>query len=68
MKQKKKKRKEQEEYIEGSTNRGTLTTVTRKETTNTKVYDSLGNIVWVPPGFKVVNPGDNLKDGMVIEM
>ena len=55
------------QYIEGSTNGGTLTTVTGNETTNTKVQDSLGNTVWVPAGFKVVNPGDNVEDGIVIE-
>ncbi len=55
------------QYIEGSTNGGTLTTVTGNETENTKVQDSLGNTVWVPAGFKVVNPGDNVEDGIVIE-
>ena len=56
-----------EQYIEGSTNGGTLTTVTGYETTNTKVQDSLGNVITVPAGFKVVNPGDNVEDGIVIE-
>ena len=55
------------QYIEGSTNGGTLTTVTGNETENTKVQDSLGNTVWVPAGFKVVNPGDNVEDGIIIE-
>ena len=55
------------QYIEGSTNGGTLITVTGKETTNTKVQDSLGNVITVPAGFKVVNPGDNVEDGIVIE-
>ena len=56
-----------EQYIEGSTNGGTLTTVSGKETTNTKVQDSLGNIITIPAGFKVVNPGDNVEDGIIIE-
>ena len=56
-----------EQYIEGTTNGGTLTTVTGNETTNTRLQDSLGNTVWVPAGFKVVNPGDNVEDGIVIE-
>ena len=56
-----------EQYIEGSTNGGTLTTVTGNETENTKVQDSLGNTVWVPAGFRVVNPGDNVEDGIIIE-
>ena len=56
-----------EQYIEGSTNGGTLTTVSGNETTNTTVYDSLGNKIVVPAGFRVVNPGDNVEDGIVIE-
>ena len=55
------------QYIEGSTNGGTLTTVTGNETSNTTVQDSLGNKVVVPAGFRVVNPGDNVEDGIVIE-
>ena len=56
-----------EQYIEGSTNGGTLTTVTGNETSNTTVQESLGNKVVVPAGFRVVNPGDNVEDGIVIE-
>ena len=56
-----------EQYIEGSTNGGTLTKVTGKETTNTTVYDSLGNKIVVPAGFRIINPGDNVEDGIVIE-
>lgn len=55
------------QYIDGSTNGGTLTTVTGNETVNTEVYDSLGNKIVVPAGFKVVNPGDNVEDGIIIE-
>ena len=56
-----------EQYIVGRTNGGTLITVTGKENTNTIVYDSLGNKVVVPSGFKIVNPGDNVEDGIIIE-
>ena len=56
-----------EQYIEGLTNGGTLTTVTGNEESNTKVKDSLGNVITVPAGFRVVNPGDNVEDGIVIE-
>ena len=55
------------QYIEGVTNGGTLTTITGNETTNTKVKDSLGNEITVPAGFRIVNPGDNVEDGIVIE-
>ena len=34
---------------------------------NTEFTDSLGNKVIVPAGFKVVNPKDNVEDGIVIE-
>ena len=34
---------------------------------NTEFTDSLGNIVKVPTGFRVVNPEDNVEDGIVIE-
>ena len=46
---------------------GTLGTVTGSETTNTVVKDSLGNIVKVPAGFKVVNPTETVPDGIIIE-
>ena len=39
----------------------------KDETENTKVQDSLGNTVWIPAGFKVVNSGDNVEDGIIIE-
>ena len=45
----------------------TLGTVTGTETSNTTVQDSLGNKVVVPAGFKVVNPTDNVEDGIIIE-
>ena len=34
---------------------------------NTEFTDSLGNKVKVPAGFKVVNPEDNVEDGIIIE-
>ena len=34
---------------------------------NTEFTDSLGNKVVVPAGFRVVNPGDNVEDGIIIE-
>ena len=34
---------------------------------NTEFIDDLGNKVVVPAGFKVVNPEDNVEDGIVIE-
>ena len=34
---------------------------------NTEFTDSLGNKVIVPAGFRVVNPEDNVEDGIVIE-
>ena len=45
---------------------GTLGTVTGNEDTNTTVQDSLGNQVVVPAGFEVVNPNDNVEDGIVV--
>ena len=45
----------------------TLGTVTGTETSNTTVQDTLGNKVVVPAGFKVVNPTDNVENGIVIE-
>ena len=51
----------------GDTTEGTLGTVTGTETSNTTVQDTLGNKVVVPAGFKVVNPTDNVEDGIVIE-
>ena len=44
-----------------------LGTITGNETTNTVTHDSLGNRVVVPAGFRVVNPNDNVEDGIVIE-
>ena len=37
------------------------------ERTNTTIQDSLGNQVVVPAGFKIVNPDDNVEDGIIIE-
>ena len=46
---------------------GTLESVKGTETTNTTVKDSLGNQVVVPAGFKVINPNDNVTNGIVVE-
>ena len=43
-----------------------LDTITGNETENTTVQDSLGNQVVVPAGFEVVNPKDNVEDGIVV--
>ena len=45
---------------------GTLGTVTGNEEKNTTVQDSLENQVVVPAGFEVVNPNDNVEDGIVV--
>ena len=50
-----------------STENGTLGKVTGSEKTNTTVKDSLGNQVVVPAGFKVINPNDNVTNGIVVE-
>ena len=51
-----------------NTNAGVnLGTITGNETNNTVTQDSLGNRVVVPAGFKVVNPEDNVEDGIIIE-
>ena len=47
--------------------KSTLGTVTGDEKTNTKVNDCYGNKVVVPAGFKIVNPEDNVPDGIIIE-
>ena len=46
---------------------GTLESVKGTETTNTTVKDNLGNKVVVPAGFKVINPNDNVINGIVVE-
>ena len=59
-------------YVNGGTTEtpttgSTLGTVTGNEESNTTVQDSLGNKVVVPAGFKVVNPNDNVENGIIIE-
>ena len=44
-----------------------LENITGDEKINTVTQDSLGNRVVIPAGFKVVNPNDNVEDGIVIE-
>ena len=54
-------------YLENSTlDSNGLDTITGNETENTTVRDSLGNQVVVPAGFEVVNPKDNVEDGIVV--
>ena len=54
-------------YLENSTlDSNGLDTITGNETENTTVQDSLGNQVVVPAGFEVVNPNDNVEDGIVV--
>ena len=53
--------------ITGTYVENTLGTVTGNETTNSEVNDKYGNPVKVPAGFKVVNPEDNVTDGIIIE-
>ena len=57
----------QEAYNNNSVIIKTLKSVKGTETTNTIVKDNLGNQVVVPAGFKVVNPDDNVTDGIIIE-
>ena len=45
----------------------TLESVKGTETTNTTVKDNLGNKVVVPAGFKVINPTENVTNGIVVE-
>ena len=58
-------------YVNGKKIIGTMTVhlreVSGEATENTYAHDNLGNIVKVPAGFKVVNPEDNVTDGIVIE-
>lgn len=44
-----------------------LKSITGYETSNTVTQDSLGNRIIVPAGFRVINPEDNVEDGIVIE-
>ena len=49
------------------TNYKEMTDITGQEAVNTTTKDSLGNYLVVPAGFKVINPNDNVTDGIVIE-
>ena len=44
-----------------------LSEITGNETLNTVAYDSLGNKVVIPAKFKVLNPTDNVENGIIIE-
>jgi len=54
-------------YNNSSNDNDTLGTVTGNETENTYVNDKYGNQVVVPAGFKIINPEDNVTDGIIIE-
>ena len=45
----------------------TLESIKGTETTNTIVKDNLGNQIVIPAGFKVINPNNNVTDGIIIE-
>ena len=44
-----------------------LADITGDETANTVSQDSLGNPIRIPAGFEVVNPTDNVTDGIIIK-
>ena len=44
----------------------TLADITGYETENTQAQDNYGNVIWIPAGFKVVNPEDTVKDGITV--
>ena len=41
--------------------------ITGNEETNTITQDNLGNRIVVPAGFEVVNPNDNVTDGIIVK-
>ena len=49
------------------TNYREMAEITGQETANTTTKDSLGNYIVVPAGFKIVNPTENITDGIVVE-
>ena len=51
----------------GSTERKLLSEITVNETANTQAKDNLGNPITIPAGFEVVNPTDNVTDGIIIK-
>ena len=48
------------------TERKLLSKITGNETANTPAKDNLGNPITIPAGFEVVNPNDNVEDGIVV--
>ena len=48
------------------TERKLLSEITGNETDNTQAKDNLGNPITIPAGFEVVNPNDNVEDGIVV--
>ena len=52
---------------ESSENNKPLKDITGNETENTVTQDKNGNPITIPAGFKVVNPEDDVTDGIIIE-
>ena len=50
----------------GPTERKLLSEITGNETANTPAKDNLDNPITIPAGFEVVNPNDNVEDGIVV--
>ena len=48
------------------TKRKLLSEITGNEKDNTLAKDNLGNPITIPAGFEVVNPNDNVEDGIVV--
>ena len=55
------------EKIYNELEKNNLKCITGNETENTETEDKNGNKITIPAGFKVVNPEDNVTDGIVIE-
>ena len=49
------------------TNYKEMAKITGQETANTTTKDSLGNYIVVPAGFKIINPTENVTNGIVVE-
>ena len=49
------------------TNYKEMAKITGQETANTTTKDSFGNYIVVPAGFKIINPTENVTNGIVVE-
>ena len=49
------------------TNYKEMSKITGAETSNTTTKDKIGNYIVVPAGFKIINPNENVTDGIVVE-